>query len=117
MLTAILCGHMFDPNDFENYPDDYAGYCPKCVRDMKEKEAESVDGDDEPDGVGLMEFDGESFDDEEDPNNDESALDEYEDGDDTDYTDPFADETEEDYDRLEDKVVKEAVEALDSIYK
>ena len=117
MLTAILCGHTFDPDDFENYPDDYAGYCPRCVKDMLDKEAENLDGDDEPDGVGLMEFDGESFDDEEDRNNDDSALDDYEDGEETDDTDPFADETEEDEDRLIDKTVEEAVSALDSIYK
>ena len=116
MLTAFLCGHMFDPNDFENYPDDYSGYCPNCIRMMKDNEAEKVDADEEPDGTGLMEYDGESFDDDEDINNDDSILDDYEEDVDEAEVDPFTDETEEDDDRLEEKVVREAVEALDSIY-
>ena len=116
MLTAFLCGHLFDPDDFENYPDDYAGYCPKCIEAMKDKESEGLDGDDEPDGAGIVEFEGDSFDDEEDINNDDSDLDDYAEDNDEIDVDPFADETEEDDDRLEDKVVRESLEKIDSIY-
>ena len=116
MLTAILCGHQFDPDDFENYPDDYSGYCPNCIKAMKDREAENVDGDEEPDGTGLMEYGGESFDDDGDTNNDDSNLDDYEEGDEESDVDIFAEETEEDDDRLQDKVVKESLEMIDSIY-
>ena len=116
-MIAFLCGHNFNPDDFQNYPDDYAGYCPACIARMKD-EADQVDTDDEPDGTGLMEYDGDSFAEDDDSGNDESDLDDYED--DTEDSeideDPLADETEEDDDRDIRQRAEEIAESLDSVY-
>lgn len=116
-MIAFLCGHDFNIDDFPNYPDDYAGYCPTCIAHMKD-EADQVDTDDEPDGTGLMEYDGESFAEDDEFGNDESDLDDYED--ETEQSeieeDPLADETEEDEDRDIRQRAEEIAESLDSVY-
>lgn len=113
---AILCGHDFDPDDFPNYPDDYAGYCPHCVSKMKDSEDEEIDGDDEPDGTGIMEFDGSSFAEDDEEGNDSEDIDAVAEDEDNIDEDPLADETEEDEDRDIEKSVDTIEENL-NLYK
>lgn len=117
--TAMLCGHKFDTEQFQNYPDDYAGYCPECVKALEESDDNFVDVDTEPDGNGIPMFDGDSFSEDDDEDYDEDvALDDYEEQEniEDDDIDPMAEETEEDHERDLQKAAMEVVDSLDSIY-
>lgn len=102
ILTAFLCGHTFSPDDFENYPDDYAGYCPVCARKIADQRIASDDEDEEPDPTGIPEFDSDLPDDDDyvASGNDDTALDDYPEEDQEIEEDIFADDTEEEDDRL-----------------
>lgn len=116
---AMLCGHEFDTDAFTNYPDDYAGYCPECIKELEESDDNFSDVDTEPDGNGIPQFDGDSFseDDDEDYDND-VALDDYEEYEniEDDDIDPMAEETEEDHERELKQAAQEIVDSIDSIY-
>ena len=117
--TAMLCGHKFDTESFPNYPDDYAGYCPECIKALEESDDNFTDVDTEPDGNGIPMFDGDSFseDDDEDYDND-VALDDYEELEniEDDDIDPMAEETEEDHERELQRAAQEVVDSIDSVY-
>ena len=116
---AMLCGHEFDTDSFPGYPDDYAGYCPECIKALEESDDNFTDVDTEPDGNGIPQFDGDSFseDDDEDYDND-VALDDYEEEEniEDDDIDPMAEETEEDHDRELQRMAQEVVDSVDSVY-
>lgn len=116
---AMLCGHEFDTDSFPGYPDDYAGYCPECIKALEESDDNFTDVDTEPDGNGIPQFDGDSFseDDDEDYDND-VALDDYEEEEniEDDDIDPMAEETEEDHDRELQRAAQEIVDSVDSVY-
>lgn len=117
--TAMLCGHKFDTEQFQNYPDDYAGYCPDCIRALEESDDNFSDVDTEPDGNGIPMFDGDSFSEDDDEDYDEDvALDDYEEQEniEDDDIDPMAEETEEDHERDLQKAAMEIVDSLDSVY-
>ena len=70
-MLAILCNHEFDPAAFENFADDYAGYCPRC---MEQIERPDMDEEEDPDGSGVPEFSGDF-----DGEDGEPDLDDYDD--------------------------------------
>ena len=111
ILIAFLCGHSFIPSDFQNYPDDYAGYCPACVRAIMSQELNAADEDEEPDSTGVPEFNSDLPDDDdfEEAGNDADDLDAYEEEDQQVDEDVFADETEEDEDRTVAKIVSDLI--------
>ena len=116
---AMLCGHKFDTEQFQNYPDDYAGYCPDCIRALEESDDNFSDVDTEPDGNGIPMFDGDSFSEDDDEDYDEDvALDDYQEEEniEDDDIDPMAEETEEDHERDLQKAAMEIVDSLDSVY-
>lgn len=117
---AMLCGHEFDTESFTNYPDDYAGYCPECIKELEESDDNFSDVDTEPDGNGVPQFDGDSFSEDDDEDyDDDVALDDYAEDEniEDDNIDPMAEETEEDFDREEKQLAEEIANSLDSIYK
>jgi hypothetical protein len=121
MITvAMLCGHEFDTDSFQNYPDDYAGYCPDCIKALEEADDNFSDVDLEPDGNGIPQFNGDSFSEDDDEDYDtDVALDDYaeEENIEDDDIDPMAEETQEDFDREEKQLAEEIANSLDSIYK
>lgn len=116
---AMLCGHEFDTDTFPNYPDDYAGYCPECIKALEESDDNFDDVDTEPDGNGIPQFDGDSFSEDDDEDYDTDVdLDAYEENEniEDDDIDPMAEETEEDHDRELQRAAQEIVESVDSVY-
>ena len=116
---AMLCGHEFDTDSFPGYPDDYAGYCPECIKALEESDDNYDDVDTEPDGNGIPQFDGDSFSEDDDEDYDtDVALDDYEEEEniEDDDIDPMAEETEEDHDRELQRAAQEIVDSVDSVY-